>query len=104
MLIFSILNRVIDLGNEVILDEHLGSPNTYDDVMPRLSKGGIMNEKEATELNELIKKRNIFAHFYGELKRGELFNIIDNLKLVDDFIKKIKKRINKKQTEIENGI
>ena len=104
MIVFSILNRVIDLGNEIILDEHLGSPKTYDDVMPILSKGGMMNEKEAEELNELIKKRNIFAHFYGEINKEDLYKIINKLNLVDNFVRKIKKRIVIKQEEGENAV
>ena len=104
MIVFSILNRVIDLGNEIILNDHLGSPSTYEDVMPKLVKGEIMNDKEAKELNKLIKKINIFAHFYGEINREDLYNIINKLNLVDNFIKKIKKRMMIKQGEDEDAI
>lgn len=104
MIIFSVLNRIIDLGNEIILNENLGSPDAYDDVMPRLSKGGIMNDIEAKELNELIKKRNIFAHFYGEINKEDVYNIISKFNLFDNFVKKIKKRIMIKKEESKNVI
>ena len=64
MLIFAILNKLIDLGSEIISAEKLGAPNTYQDIMILLAKGNIINKNQADELNNLVKKRNIFAHFY----------------------------------------
>jgi len=33
MLIFAIVNRLIDLGSEIISTEELGAPNTYKEIM-----------------------------------------------------------------------
>jgi uncharacterized protein YutE (UPF0331/DUF86 family) len=93
MLIFAILNRLIDLGTEIISAEELGAPNTYQDIANKLSKGNVINKEQAEKINKLISKRNIFAHFYGELTEKEIFNTMKDLKELDDFFKTIKKRI-----------
>ena len=93
MLIFAILNRVLDLGNEILANESVGAPNTYLDIMPLLSKAGYINKEEADELNKIIEKRNVMAHFYYEINEKDLFKVINKLYLIDGFIQIVKKRI-----------
>ena len=93
MVLFAILNRLIDLGSEIIFAENLSAPNTYQDIMPTLAKVGIIDKERAEKLNLLINKRNILAHFYGDIKEKDLFNLIKNIYLVEDFVKTAKKRI-----------
>ena len=93
MFIFAVLNRLIDLGNDIISAEKLGAPNTYQDVMLLLSKGGIINKQQAEELNKLVRKRNIFAHFYEDISEKELYKTIRELSVLDSFLQTIKKRL-----------
>ena len=93
MLIFTILNRLIDLGGEIISAEKLGAPNTYQDIMEILAKGNIINKKQADEINNLIRKRNIFAHFYEDITEKDLYKTIKDLISVEGFLTTIKKRI-----------
>lgn len=96
MIVFTILNRTIDLGNEILVSENVGAPQSNIDTMFLLAKAGIMNEKEAGELNKLIEKRNDFAHFYGSINEKKLFDLIKNIDVAKKFIEKLKKRILKK--------
>lgn len=93
MLIFAILNRLIDLGSEIISAEELGAPNTYKDIINILAKGNIINKEIADKMNRLVSKRNLFAHFYGEITEKDIFDTIQDLKEVDFFLKTIKKRV-----------
>ncbi|MFA4953085.1 MAG: HepT-like ribonuclease domain-containing protein [Candidatus Pacearchaeota archaeon] len=93
MIIFAILNRLIDLGGEIISAENLGAPNSYQDIMNILAKSNIINKSQAEKINFLIKKRNILAHYYGELTERDLFNMLKELKEIPFFVKTIKKRI-----------
>ncbi len=93
MICFSILNRVIDLGQEILIKEDLGMPNRYADIFLYLSKAGLMNKKEAEELAELINFRNIIAHAYFEVSKKNVFEVMKKISLIDKFIEKIKKRI-----------
>ena len=93
MLIFAILNRLIDLGNEIISAEKLGAPNSYQDIMLLLAKGGIINKSNAEELNKLVRKRNIFAHFYEDISEKELYKTIKELDVLASFLQTVKKRL-----------
>ncbi len=95
MNLFGILNRLIDLGTEILAEEKVGSPSRYEDIMPMLAKTGIINKKTAEELNALIKKRNYFAHFYHEVQEKEVWNTLQNLGILDSFLATIKSRIKK---------
>tara|TARA_Y100000034_G_scaffold82975_1_gene99373 strand:- start:265 stop:678 length:414 start_codon:yes stop_codon:yes gene_type:complete len=93
MLIFAILNRLIDLGNEIISAEDLGAPNTYQDIMKILAKENVINKTQADKINQLIGKRNIFAHFYEDITEKELFKTIKDLNIIEEFLETIKRRI-----------
>ena len=93
--LFAILDRLIDLGNEIISAESLGAPSTYQDIMPILAKGGVINKVQAEKLNDLVRKRNLLAHFYEEIKEKEIFGIIKSLPDVIHFVTLIKKRVMK---------
>ncbi len=93
MLCFSILNRVIDLGQEILVKEDYGMPSRYSEIFDNLVKAGLLNKKETEELNELIGLRNIIAHTYFEISKKDIFKIIKKLSLINNFVEKIKKRI-----------
>lgn len=93
MVLFAILNRVIDLGSEIISSEDLGAPNTYRDIMPILAKANVINETQAKNLNKLVRIRNVLAHFYDDIKEKELFETIKEIHQVEEFVKTAKKRI-----------
>ncbi len=95
MLSFAILNRVIDLGSEILSSENIGAPNSYQDIMPMLAKANVINKEQATTLNKLISKRNVLAHFYEGIKAKELFDLIKEISLVRSFLQTVKKRISK---------
>ncbi len=93
MLVFAILNRLIDLGSEIISAEQLGAPNAYQDIMNILAKGNIINKEMADKMNRLVSKKNIFAHFYGEVTEKEVFNTIQELKNIEGFLRAVKRRV-----------
>lgn len=93
MVLFAILNKVIDLGNEIISAENLGAPNTYQDIMPRLAKANMLNNSQARELNKLLQLRNVLAHFYQDMSEKDLFDALQKMQLVEDFVLLVRKRI-----------
>lgn len=93
MVVLTILNKVIDLANEIIFSENLGSPNTYEDIMPSLASANVINKEQANELNKLIKYRNILAHYYEEIKEKDLLFLIKRISTIENFLRTIAKRI-----------
>jgi uncharacterized protein YutE (UPF0331/DUF86 family) len=95
MLIFAILNRLIDLGTELLAEEKVGAPNSYQDIMLLLAKANVINKEQANLLNNLVKKRNLFAHFYGEVTSKDILTTIKDLSNIAAFLDTVKKRIRK---------
>lgn len=93
MLLLAILNKIIELGGEVLVEEKAGAPGRYQDIMPMLSKAGIINKDAAERLNKLIKQRNILAHYYGEMTEKELFKLTKDIYEIKDFMRVVKKRM-----------
>lgn len=96
MLCFAILNRAIDLGQEILVKEEYGMPNRYADIFNSLVKVGVMNENEAEEINQLIEFRNIIAHAYFQLTKKDIFRMIKGMSLINNFIGKVKKKVKTK--------
>jgi uncharacterized protein YutE (UPF0331/DUF86 family) len=93
MLLLAILNKIIELGGEVLAEEKAGAPGRYQDIMPMLAKANILNKDAAERLNKLIKQRNILAHYYGEMTEKGLFKLTKDIYEIKDFMRAIKKRM-----------
>lgn len=93
MLLFSILNRLIDLGTEVISAENFEIPITYKDIFTTLARNSVINKETAERLTELIAYRNALSHQYFEIEKKDIKKIMDSVDLISLFIKTIKKRI-----------
>ena len=93
MLLLAILNKIIELGGEVLAEEKAGAPGRYQDIMPMLAKANILNKDASERLNKLIKQRNILAHYYGEMTEKGLFKLTKDIYEIKDFMRNIKKRM-----------
>lgn len=94
MLLFSIMNRVIDLGEEIVASNNLGVPATYKDIFHFLWKGKIINKHMKDELSALSSYRNAFSHDYHNFSENDVFEALLKISIVTIFLKKIKKTIN----------
>ena len=47
MLLFAIMNRLSDMGSEILSIEKVGAPTRYVDIMPMLAKANVINNKQA---------------------------------------------------------
>jgi uncharacterized protein YutE (UPF0331/DUF86 family) len=64
MLIFSLGNRAIEVGNQIIAAKNIEVPGTYEDIFNDMKDGRRIDEDLSKKLVELIRLRNIFAHRY----------------------------------------
>jgi len=93
MLIFSIVNRTIDLGNEILTSNNLGTPLTYRDIFNLLYKNKFITKKMLDEISYLIHIRNLIAHEYYRFKESDIFKALKKLPIVLKFIESIKRKI-----------
>lgn len=91
MVLLTIFNRVIDLGQEVVLEKRLGIPATYAEIFATLERAGIINNKLFLELREMVKIRNRLSHEYFVFTEKDVFEGMKKIKVVREFVGRTKK-------------
>lgn len=95
MLLFGIINRAIDLAEEVIRKNPFGMPSSYEQYFELLGEKGIIDKNLSNELRKLTKDRNLFAHQYFDMNKKQVLNVLKRSYYVKDFVERIKKIIGK---------
>lgn len=93
MVLFSLLNRVIDLGSEMVMGAGLGTPATYRDIFRLLEKGGIIDGRMNRSLSSLVYYRNLLSHEYHTFDAIDLMEILARLPQVLDFVQIVKETL-----------
>ena len=91
MVAFQMINRVFDLCDDVINSRNIGVPATYKDIFWLLEKGKIINSQTKEKTWAIMKYRNLLAHEYGEISEKDVLFIIQNLDILKDFVRKLRK-------------
>lgn len=91
MTLFTTLNALIEIGEEVITIEKLKSAHSYQDIFIKLFEKNIISEESVIFLKASMKDRNMIAHQYGEFKREKVYDLIKNSHKIEQFISEIKK-------------
>ncbi len=90
MVLFFILNRTIDLGNEIVMANNLGVPSTYKDIFRLLAKNKLIDEPSERELSHLVFYRNLLSHEYYGLTEKDVFDVSKRMGVVAQFVEKAK--------------
>ncbi len=93
MILFSIVNRSIDLGEEIVSNKNLGLPERYQDIFKLLERNNIINKKIMNVFSELIHFRNLAAHEYQTFKEEDVLKAYNKISYVKIFVEMIKKAI-----------
>jgi len=86
MILFQIINYIIDLSDVIITKKRLGYPNMYSENFEILQKNNIINEELTAGLTTLCHYRNIIAHEYHILTPEDIEEITRLLDCINDFI------------------
>jgi uncharacterized protein YutE (UPF0331/DUF86 family) len=84
MILFALLNRCIDLGNEIILAHGFGIPSTYREIFSILEREQVIEPDLAKSLMNLVFYRNLLSHEYHGIDAVKIFSLIGR---VDDIRK-----------------
>ncbi len=93
MLLFSILNRFIDLGGEMVTALRLGTPATYKNIFSLLVKGKIISPVAGKKYELLVSDRNLLAHEYQDFATKEVYDIFKRIVVVKDFVVVVKQMV-----------
>jgi uncharacterized protein YutE (UPF0331/DUF86 family) len=105
MLLFTLINRAIDLGNEIIVANSYGMALSYGEIFTILEKKGRIQKKTSSELLFLVRSRNKLSHQYQDLSAEEIFKVCGSIGSVRDFCGNAKKIVSEdlKTTKEKNG-
>jgi uncharacterized protein YutE (UPF0331/DUF86 family) len=89
MILFSILNRAIDLGDEVVKAKKLGYPMEIKEIFSLLSDKKIIDKKLGEKMKDFVRDRNKFSHRYNVIEQKDILRLIREIVFVKEFISKI---------------
>jgi uncharacterized protein YutE (UPF0331/DUF86 family) len=93
MSLFTILNSIIEIGEELIDHFDLDFPETYRKIFEILGNNGIISKDLSRFLSFSMKHRNMIAHQYENIDIGEIFELYSNRKIFNEFLNEVKKLI-----------
>jgi len=97
MVLFSLLNRVFDLGSEMAIAHNLGIPATYREIFVLLQKKGIIGNDLAHEMIGLVTYRNLLSHEYHGITEETLFDLTKKIPGIRQFVGMMQDRIQHKK-------
>ncbi len=87
MILFSLLNRVFDLGSEVVMAQNLGIPGTYREIFTRLEKNGIIDPDSAKQMIGMATSRNLLSHEYHGITEEKLLALVQKTGHIKAFVR-----------------
>lgn len=94
MVVFAVMNRVIDIGNEIISGSRdIPLPASYGDTFEILAKNRIISEKVSGQMIQLMRFRNIIAHEYYTLSKEEVLKLKKDMPKVKGFLDEIRSHL-----------
>lgn len=93
MILFSLLNRVFDLGSEVGIAYNLGIPATYRDIFIQLQKNGIIDKELTKEMTGMVTYRNLLSHEYHGITEDSLYALVKNVGCIRRFVHRMQEII-----------
>lgn len=93
MVLFLLLNRILDLGSEMITAHDLGIPQTYREIFILLERDGIIDEDLAEEMGRLVTYRNLLSHEYQGITREQVFELTRKVGTMKRFARILQKKI-----------
>jgi uncharacterized protein YutE (UPF0331/DUF86 family) len=86
MLLFSLINRVLDLGGELVMELKLGIPHHYRDIFAILARNGMIGPDLADDLGRLVYYRNLLSHEYQRVTEEDIGAILGQVGGIDRFL------------------
>ena len=93
MIMFTLLNRVFDLGNEVCIAHTMGIPSTYREIFTLLRKNGFISDNLSRDMIGLVTYRNLLSHEYHGIDEEKLFILTTKIETIREFVDLMLKRI-----------
>jgi uncharacterized protein YutE (UPF0331/DUF86 family) len=87
MILFTLINRAIDLGNEIMVANKYGMAVTYAEIFTTLYTKKTIPEKTEKDLLYLVRSRNRLSHQYQDLGDKEVYEVYKRIHAIEDLVK-----------------
>lgn len=89
MILFALLNRTIDLGNEILITRGFRIPSTYREIFVILGQEQVIDTDLAGKIGSLVFYRNLLSHEYHGINPEKLFILTGRVSDILAFTRKI---------------
>jgi uncharacterized protein YutE (UPF0331/DUF86 family) len=96
MILFAILNRAIDLGEEIVRENKMGIASSYKEIFQILNRNGVISNEVAKQMEYLVSMRNVLAHEYFDVTEKSIYEISKKINSVELLTEQIKTFISRK--------
>ena len=96
MITFSIMNRSIDLGNEIVSACKFGMPSSYRDIFEILCREDVVDKEVRGKMIKLVYYRNLIAHEYHRINEKELFTMVKEIEIAERFMEQTREFVREK--------
>jgi len=87
MVLFAILNRTMDLGQEIVRGKKLGMPASYKEIFQILQREKLIDSDLSQKLQHLANQRNVLAHEYFDVTEKSIYAIYLRINIVQELVK-----------------
>jgi uncharacterized protein YutE (UPF0331/DUF86 family) len=95
MILFALINRTVDLGDEIVASLNIGMPSKYSDIFYLLRRNGHISRELTQNLIWLVDARNLLSHEYQDFDEKDIFDIMGKVQSIKEFVENMKNLINK---------
>ncbi len=81
---------IIDIACHIVSEKNLGAPKNYSECISILIANNYIEENLGVKLKRMIGLRNLLVHDYGIVEPAKLYEYLDHLDDIDDFIYAVK--------------
>lgn len=95
MILFALLNRVFDLGSEVIIAHRSGIPTTYREIFSLIEQEGIITHTLAQSMKHFGISRNLVSHEHQGITPDQLYTLIGETETIKSFVECLRNAVDR---------
>jgi len=89
--IFETIQIIIDIASSIVAERNLGTPQNYSEAITLLVSNNYIENELGKKLIRMIGLRNLLVHEYGIIDIKKLYEYLNSLNDIRDFVNTIKK-------------
>lgn len=91
--IFETIQIIIDIASSIVAEKNLGTPKSYSETINILVMNNFIDKNLGEKLISMIGLRNLIVHEYGIIDIKKLYEYLNSLGDIRDFVNSIKRVI-----------